>query len=62
MTMDPAEAAGVDPDFDVKPTGVDMDTNEWAMDTDVPVDNIAIALDGLEQQDPTKDAALVTPA
>jgi hypothetical protein len=26
-TMDPAETAGVDPDFDVKPTGVDMDTN-----------------------------------
>jgi hypothetical protein len=26
-TTDPAETAGVDPDFDVKPTGVDMDTN-----------------------------------
>jgi hypothetical protein len=27
MTTDPAETAGVDPDFDVEPTGVDMDTN-----------------------------------
>ncbi len=27
MTMDPAEIAGVDPDFDVKPTGMDMDPN-----------------------------------
>jgi hypothetical protein len=26
-TTDPAETAGVDPDFDVEPTGVDMDTN-----------------------------------
>jgi hypothetical protein len=26
-TMDPAEIALVDPDFDVEPTGVDMDTN-----------------------------------
>ena len=46
--MDPAETAGVDPDFDVKPTGVDMDTVAWAMDTDVPVDSNAIAIDGLK--------------
>ena len=26
-TTDPAETAGVDPDFDVEPTGVNMDTN-----------------------------------
>jgi hypothetical protein len=25
--MNPAETAGVDPDFDVEPTGVNMDTN-----------------------------------
>jgi hypothetical protein len=48
-TTDPAETAGVDPDFDVEPTGVDMDTDAWAMDTNVPVDNNAIAIDGLEQ-------------
>jgi hypothetical protein len=48
-TTDPAETAGVDPDFYVKPTGVDMDTNAWAMDTDVPVDNKAIAIDGIKQ-------------
>jgi hypothetical protein len=47
--MDPAEVAGVDPDFDVEPTGVDMDTNAWAMDTNVSVDNNAIAIDGLKQ-------------
>jgi hypothetical protein len=27
MATDPAKTAGVNPDFDVKPTGVDMDTN-----------------------------------
>ncbi len=53
-TTDPAETAGMDPDFDVKPTGVDMDTDAWAMDTGVPVDNNAIAIDGHEQQDPTE--------
>jgi hypothetical protein len=47
-TTDPGEIAGVDPDFDVEPTGVDMDTDAWAMDTDVPVDNNAIAMDGLD--------------
>jgi hypothetical protein len=52
-TMDPAETAGVDPDFDVKPTGVDMDNDTWAMDINVPVDDNAITIDGLEQQDPT---------
>ena len=57
MTMYPAETAGVDPDFDVEPTGVDMDTDAWAMDTKVPVDNNAIAIDGLEQQDPSEGAA-----
>jgi hypothetical protein len=61
-TMDPAETARVDPDFDVKPTGMDMDTNAWAMDTDVPVDNNAVAIDGLEQQDPTEGAATVPSA
>ncbi len=48
MTMDPAEIARVDPDFDVEPTGVDMDADAWAMDTNVPVDNNDIAIDGLE--------------
>ena len=28
-TMDPAEITRVDPDFDVRPTGVDMDTDAW---------------------------------
>jgi hypothetical protein len=60
--MGPTETAGVDPDFDVKPTGVDMDTNAWAMDTDHPVDNDALAIDGLKQQDPTEGAAAVPPA
>jgi hypothetical protein len=62
MTMDPAETAGVDPDFDVKPTGVYMDTNAWAMDTVVPVDNNAVAIDGLEQEDPTEGATMVPTA
>ena len=57
-TTDAAETAGVDPDFDVKPTGVDMDTNAWAMDTDVPVDNNDIMIDGLKQQDPTEGASV----
>ncbi len=30
-TTDPAETAGVDPDFDVKPTGVNMDTDVCAL-------------------------------
>jgi hypothetical protein len=58
-TANPAETAGVDPDFDVKPTGVDMDTNVWAMDTNVPVEDNYIAIHGLEQQDPTEGAAVV---
>jgi hypothetical protein len=58
-TMDPAETAGVDPDFDVEPTGVDMDTNAWVMDTNVPVDNNAVAIDGLKHQDPTEGATAV---
>ncbi len=32
---DLAKIAGVDPVFDVKLTGVDMDTNAWVMDTNV---------------------------
>ncbi len=48
-TMDPAEIAGVDTAFDVTPIGVDMDTNAWAMDTDVRVGNSDITTDGLEQ-------------
>ncbi len=64
---DPAEIAGVDPDFDVEATGVDMDTDAWAMDTNVPVDNSSIAIEcypieGLEQQDPTEGAAAVPTA
>ncbi len=61
-TMDPAETAGVDPDFDVKPTGVDITTDAWAMDTNVPVDNNAVAIDGFKQQDPTEGAAAVPTA
>jgi hypothetical protein len=61
-TMDPAETAGADPEFDVEPTGVDMDTNVWPMDTNVPVDDNAIAIDGLKQQDPTEGAAKVPAA
>jgi hypothetical protein len=61
-TTDPAETAVVDPDFDVEPTGMDMDTDAWAMDTDVPVDNNAIAIDGLEHQDPTEGAVMVPTA
>jgi hypothetical protein len=49
-TMVPVEIAGVDPDFDVEPTGVDMDTNAWAMDINVPVDNNAIVIDGLKNK------------
>ncbi len=60
--MDPAETAVVDPDFDVEPTRVDMDTNAWGMDTNVPVDNNAIAINGLEQQDPTEGAVVVPAA
>jgi hypothetical protein len=58
-TTDPAEMAGEDHDFDGKPTGVDMDTNVWAMDTNVPVVNDAIKIDGLKQQDPTEGATTV---
>ncbi len=56
MTTDPAETAGVDTDFDVKPTGVDMDTYAWAMDTNIPEDDNAVTIDGLKQQDPTEGA------
>jgi hypothetical protein len=59
MTTEPAETAGVDPDFDVEPTGVDMDTNAWAMDTNVLVDNNAVVINGHKQQDPTEGAAAV---
>ncbi len=58
-TTDPAKIAGADLDFDVKPTGVDMDTNAWAMNTDIPVDDTAIAIDDLEQQSPTEGATAV---
>ncbi len=58
-TMDPAETTGVDPDFYVKPTGVDMDTDVWAMDTNIPIDNNAIRIDGLNHQDPTEGTAAV---
>ncbi len=61
-TTDPAEIARVDPDFDVDPTGVDMDTNTWAMDTNVPVKDNAIVIDGLKQQDPTNGAAALPTA
>jgi hypothetical protein len=58
-TTDPAETAGVGPDFYVEPSGVDMDTNAWAIYTNVPVDNNAVAIDGLKQQDPTEGATVV---
>ncbi len=58
-TTDPAETAGLDPDFDVEPTGVDMDTYAWAMDANVPVEDNIVAIDGLEQQDPTEGAPAV---
>ncbi len=61
-TMDPAETLGVDPDFDVEPTGVDMDTDTWAMYTNVLVDNKANAIDGLKQQDPIEGANAVPTA
>jgi hypothetical protein len=61
-TTDPAEIAGVDPEFEVEPTGVDMDTNAWAIDTNVPVDDNTIAIDGLKQPDPTKGATAVPTA
>jgi hypothetical protein len=59
MTTDLAETAGVDPDFDIEPTVVDMDTNVWAMDSNVPVEDNAIAINGLKQHDPTEGAAAV---
>ncbi len=58
-TTDPAEIAGVDPDFDNVLNGVDMNTNAWAMATNIPVDNNAIAIDGIKQQDPTEGTAAV---
>jgi hypothetical protein len=61
-TTDPAEISGVDHDFDVKLKGVDMDTNARAMDTNVPIDNDAITIDGLEQQGPTGGTAMVPTA
>ncbi len=39
-----------------------MDTDAWAMDTAVPVDNNAIPIDGLKQQDPAEGAAVVPAA
>ncbi len=39
-----------------------MDTNVWAMDTDVLVDNNPIAINGLEQQGPTEGAGAVPTA
>ncbi len=61
-TTDPTETVGVDPDYDVEPTGGEMDTNAWAMDTAIPVDNNAIAIDGLEQQYPTEGTPAVPTA
>ncbi len=51
VTVNPAEIAGVDPDFIVEPTGVDMDIH-------VPVEDTAIAVDGLKQEDPTQGAPM----
>jgi hypothetical protein len=42
-----------------KPTGVDMVTDAYATDTNVPVDDNAITIDGLKQQDPTDGATAV---
>jgi hypothetical protein len=56
-TTDPVEIAEVNPDFDVKPTGVDMDADAWAMDTDVPVDNNAIAIIRSVKQDDSYGAS-----
>jgi hypothetical protein len=39
-----------------------MDINVWAMDTNVPVDNYATAINCLKQQDPTEGAAVVPSA
>ncbi len=39
-----------------------MDTNAWAMDTNVPVDHNTVVIDGLKQQDPTEGAAAVPAA
>ncbi len=39
-----------------------MDTDTWAMDTNVPVEDNAVAIDGLEQQDPTESATTVPTA
>ena len=50
-TVNPAEIAGVDPDFIIEPTGVDMDIN-------VPVEDTANAVNGLEQEDPTHGAPM----
>jgi hypothetical protein len=62
MTTDHAETAGVDPDFDVDPTGMDMNTNVLAMDTNVPIDDNPITIDGLKQQDPIEGIAAVPTA
>ena len=51
MTVNPAEIAVVDPDFIVEPTEVDMDIN-------VPDEDTAIAVDDLEQEDPTHGAPM----
>jgi hypothetical protein len=63
MTTNPAETAGVDPDFDVEPTGVRSGYGHQCVgDTNVPVDDNAVTIDGLEQQDPTEGAAVVPTA
>jgi hypothetical protein len=57
-TTGSAKTAGVDPDFDVEPTGVDMDTNAWTIDTVVPIEDNAVTIDSLKQQDPAEGAAI----
>jgi hypothetical protein len=49
----------VDPDFDVEPTGVDMGTNAWAMDTNILVDHNAIVIGGHKQHVSTEGATAV---
>ncbi len=51
VTVNPAELAGVDPGCIVEPTGVEMDING-------PVEDTAIAVDGLKQEDPTHGAPM----
>jgi hypothetical protein len=51
VTVNHAKIAGLDPDFIVEPTRVDMGIN-------VPVEDTAIAVNGLEQEDPTHGAPM----